>query len=73
MKLGPSANYPLTPNADFKTNPPSSAQVQQGYNAATSQNVRLTMLATKGLNVKHGHLFPSQVNGTSTEQAKIDE
>ena len=29
-KQGPSTNYPLTPNADFKTNPPYSAQVQQG-------------------------------------------
>jgi hypothetical protein len=56
-KQGPSTNYPLTPNADFKTNPPFSAQVQQGYNATISQNVRLTVLAMKGLNVKHGPYF----------------
>ena len=30
-KVGIIANYPLTPKAEFQTDPPFSAQVQQGF------------------------------------------
>ena len=50
----------------------SSAQVQQGYNATISQNIHLMMLSNKRFERKN-LATPSQVNGMSTEQAKIDE